>query len=55
MCAIEFQNTKDEIPKPHHEDKTLEQKQIGTMFILNWVPTTQLITKILLSYNKYLN
>ncbi len=28
MCAIEFQNTKNEIPKPHHEDKTPNRNKL---------------------------
>jgi hypothetical protein len=38
MCVLESQNMKNEIPKPHHGNKSPQTQK--TSFTLNWVPIT---------------
>jgi hypothetical protein len=38
MCVLESQNMKNEIPKPHHGNKSPQTQK--TSFTLHWVPIT---------------
>ncbi len=54
MCVLEFQNTKEETPKPHHGDKSPKHEKVETFFILNWVLTTQKLLFKIFTCNEYL-